>query len=152
MTIKKAVSSDIDQILQLQKIAYKSEAEIYNDFTIQPLHQTLEESMVDFENQIILKHEDNGKITGSVRGYLKEETCYIGKLIVHPEYQNRGIGTRLIKGIEELFNSALRFELFTGFRSEKNLYLYNKMGYAVSKSERVSEKLTLVYLEKSSGC
>ena len=38
-----AVKGDIDEILDLQKLAYKSEAEIYNDFTILPLTQTLED-------------------------------------------------------------------------------------------------------------
>lgn len=32
--IKKADVSDLEEILSLQKTAYKSEAEIYNDYTI----------------------------------------------------------------------------------------------------------------------
>ena len=41
MSIEQATIEDAQEILALQKLAYTSEAEIYNDFTILPLHQTL---------------------------------------------------------------------------------------------------------------
>lgn len=39
----RASVSDSAEILLLQKIAYKSEAEIYNDFSIELLIQTIEQ-------------------------------------------------------------------------------------------------------------
>ncbi len=41
MEIERAIISDAEEILSLQKLAYRSEAEIYNDFNIPPLVQTL---------------------------------------------------------------------------------------------------------------
>ena len=70
-----------------------------------------------------------GCIVGSVRAYLSEGTCYVGRLIVDPGVQNQGIGTRLMSEIEQAFSHAARFELFTGHLSERNLYLYHKLGY-----------------------
>ena len=89
-----------------------------------------------------------GCIVGSVRAYLSEGTCFVGRLIVHPSVQNQGIGTRLMNEIEHAFSHAARFELFTGHLSERNLYLYHKLGYRPFKQERISDALTLVYLEK----
>lgn len=40
MIIKKAEFSDMKEIILLQKIAYRAEAELYNDFSIPPLVQT----------------------------------------------------------------------------------------------------------------
>ncbi len=48
MILEQARISDAEEILSLQKIAYKSEAEIYMDFNIAPLIQTLEEIKRDF--------------------------------------------------------------------------------------------------------
>jgi ribosomal protein S18 acetylase RimI-like enzyme len=96
---------------------------LHNDFTIPPLLQTLEEIIKDFENQIVLKATMDGKIRGSVRALTRGETCYIGRLIVHPDFQNQRIGKKLMNKIEEIFKDAERFELFTGHKSEKNLYL-----------------------------
>ena len=146
--IERAVTDDAEEILSLQKIAYRSEAEIYNDFTIPPLTQTLEGIKKDFENQFFLKAIIDGKIIGSVRAFAKEGTCYVGRLIVHPDFQNQGIGAQLMGRIEEIFKEAPRFEIFTGHKSERNLYLYQKLGYQPFKSVKANEKLTIVYLEK----
>ena len=55
MIIEKATVSDAEELLALQKLAYRSEAEIYNDFSIPPLIQTLESMEEDFKNQLFLK-------------------------------------------------------------------------------------------------
>ncbi|MGF7119584.1 GNAT family N-acetyltransferase [Methanobacterium oryzae] len=134
---------------QLQKIAYKSEAEIYNDFNIPPLLQTLDEINEEFKNSVFLKAVKNEKIIGSVRGTLiNPETCYIGRLIVHPNFQNQGIGTKLMEEIEKIFNECEKFELITGQKSLKNIYIYEKIGYKQFKIEKLTESLNLIYLKK----
>ena len=148
IVIEKASNEDAAQILALQKLAYRSEAEIIDDFSIPPLHQTLDETLTEFQEQTVLKVQLGERVIGSVRAYQEGETCYIGKLIVHPDFQNRGIGSRLLRAAEELFPNAERYELFTGEKSARNLYLYRKYGYRVFRSKRISDKLTLLYLEK----
>jgi len=51
------------------------------------------------------------------------------KLIVTPEYQNKGIGRKLIIEIHNLFSSTQRYILVTGFKSIKNIKLYESLGY-----------------------
>ena len=146
--IEHATLLDLSQILDLQKLAYKSEAEIYNDFSIPPLQQTITELKEDFKSQILLKATNNEIIIGSVRAYYKGDTCFIGKLIVHPNHQNKGIGTKLMNNIEKQFDFVKRYELFTGDKSRKNLYLYKKLGYKIFKTEVLNENIKLKFLEK----
>lgn len=148
MIVERANVEDAEEILALQKLAYQSEAAIYNDDTIPPLTQTLEEIEADFAEQVFLKVVVDGRIVGSVRTHVQEGTCVVGRLIVHPDFQNQGIGVMLLNGIEETFCDAGRFELFTGSRSEKNLYLYQKLGYRIFRSEELTDKVSLVFLEK----
>ncbi len=54
----------------------------------------------------------------------------------------------MMREIEEEFSAAERFELFTGHRSEKSLYLNQKLGYKIFRSETISSDLKLVYMEK----
>ena len=103
----------------------------------------------DFRQQVVFKATLDRSLIGSVRGYLQDGTCHIGRLIVHPEFQNRGIGTSLMNRIELHFREARRYELFTGERSERNLYLYNKLGYRIFRTERLTDKTTVVFLEKA---
>jgi GNAT superfamily N-acetyltransferase len=150
VTITRAELDDAEEILELQKLAYRSEAEIYQDPTLPPLTQTVEEVKRDFDGQIFLKAEFDGRIVGSVRGSMKDRTCFIRRLIVHPDLQNRGIGTKLMTEIEKHFAKAKRFELFTGYRSKRNIYLYLKVGYQLFKIETIRPSLKLLYLEKFS--
>jgi ribosomal protein S18 acetylase RimI-like enzyme len=68
--------------------------------------------------------------------------------MVHPDCQNRGIGTKLLLEAERVFPSCRRLELFTGDRSVKNIHLYKKLGYRVFKSEKPEGNVNLVFLEK----
>ena len=67
MFVEKAAIENAEEILNLQKIAYISEAEIIDDFTIPPLHQTYGEILSEFSRQIFLKVVKDNKIIGSVR-------------------------------------------------------------------------------------
>jgi len=147
--IEKALYDDLYEILTLQKLAYQSEAKLCNDFEIPPLTQTLEGVRQESENQIILKEVLDGKIVGSIRAYKKEDTCYIGKVIVHPDNQNQGIGKTLMQNIEKYFPQCNKYSLFTGKKSLKNLYFYDSLGYKIVREEKVNEKLTFLYLEKA---
>lgn len=151
ITIEQADLNDAAEILDLQKLAYQSEAALYPDTAIPPLTQTIEEMEKDLSDQTVLKAVWEHRIIGSVRGRLKGSIGYIGRLIVHPEFQNRGIGTLLVRSLESSLSTAGRFELFTGQRSVRNLHLYEKLGYRTFRREKVDDSLTLVFMEKNAG-
>ena len=154
MEITKAVYEDLPEILQLQKLAYQSEAELLDDYSIQPMVQTLQELEDEFDGSIVLKLTDGKtrKIVGSVRASEKGGRVYVAKLMVHPGYQNRGLGARLLAAIEALYGGKM-FELHTTSRSERNLYLYKKCGYREFKRESVTpcaaaKDYEFIFLEK----
>ena len=139
---------DASEILALQKIAYQKEAALYDDWNIPPLTQTLPEIQNEFKTIVFLKAILNDRIMGSVRASLDSETCMIGRLIVHPEYQSSGIGTLLLKNIENVFSKAKRFELFTGTKSVDNIRLYQKLGYGEYRQQDLSPNVRIVFMEK----
>ena len=148
MKIQRAVIEDAPEILALQKLAYRSEAEIYSDFSIQPLRQTLDDLKDEFQIYDIFKALQGNNLVASVRTLVKGESCYVGKLMVNPAYQNQGIGYALMSYIEPHNNTVKRFELFTGHRSVRNLRLYQKLGYREYRREKMSDLLTFIFLEK----
>ena len=121
MTIDRATREDLETILQLQYLAYQSEAELFGTKDIPPLKQTLDEVVREYEDGIILRMTDEqNRIIASVRAKEQDETVYIGK----------------------------RYELFTSTRSVDNIRLYRKMGYTPFRQEAVTDELVFVYLEK----
>ena len=151
MTITKAVKSDLMEILGLQYLAYQSEARLLDNFDIPPLKQTYEEIEKEYTRGIFLKATDeNGKIIGSVRAYKDSDTAFIGKLIVQPGKQGQGIGTKLLSAIERECPAG-RYELFTSDKSIRNIRLYERLGYVRFREQKISDGLTLIYLEKRRG-
>ncbi|OHD12831.1 MAG: hypothetical protein A2Y34_01695 [Spirochaetes bacterium GWC1_27_15] len=142
-----ATKNDLSIILEIQKICFEESALRYNTRDIQPLKQILQEVEKEFNEGIFLKAVCDDKIIGSVRSYQKENTCYINKLIVLPDFQNQGIGRKLMNEIEKKF-SVKRFELFTGFKDEKNIAFYQKLGYEIFNTKELSETVSIVFMEK----
>lgn len=146
--VETATVADAEDILDLQKKAFKSEAELYGDHTIAPLNENLEEMLNAFGEYSFLKAVKEGSTVGAVRVKVEEDTCYIGRLVVHPDFQNQGVGTILMNQAEERF-PASRYFLFTGHKSEKNLYLYDKLGYHHTATEQLTDRIKMVFMEKS---
>lgn len=147
--ISAASLEDAETILALQKLAYQSEARLYDDFSIPPLLQTLEELRQEFSHKTVLKATLDQRIIGSVRGFQQGDACFMERLIVHPDHQGRGLGTTLMGQIERIFPEARRAELFTGHQSEQNIRLYQRLGYRIFRQEPVTANLSFVFMEKN---
>ena len=148
MIILRAEKGDLQKILDLQYIAYQSEARLFKNQDIPPLKQTLADVEKEYQKGIVLKVLDDDKtIIGSVRAFCENGTVYIGKLMVHPSKQGQGIGTKLLIEMEKQYPKQ-RYELFTSTKSEKNIVLYQKLGYKIFDEKQVTEELRFVYMEK----
>ena len=149
MNISTATIEDASAIFDLQRRAYQTEAAIYNDFSIPPLVETIEQLRDQFHSKCFLKATEDGRIVGSVRAFQNAETCHVERLIVDLDYRKRGIATALLRQIEAAHPAAHRFELYTGHKSVNNIRLYERLGYRPFRQEIVNGRLTMVFLEKS---
>ncbi|WP_220446166.1 hypothetical protein ACONUD_10020 [Microbulbifer harenosus] len=73
MEIQKADLRDAEEILKIQHAAFQSEAEIYNDFEIPPLTQTVDDLRADFANKTVLKVIKGKMIVASGQYYSLRE-------------------------------------------------------------------------------
>ena len=146
--ILKANRNDLQVILQLQYLAYQSEADLFGSRDISPLKQTIDEVVEEWSSGTILKMvDDNNAIIGSVRAQERDGTVYIGKLMVYPDHRHKGYGTMLLSEIEKCFPDK-RYELFKSTRSLDNICLYQKLGYTIFARKAVNDELEFVYMEK----
>lgn len=146
--ICKATYDDLQEILQLQYLAYQTEAALFGNKEIPPLKQTLDEVVEEFNSGIILKMiDENNRIIGSVRANELDGTVYIGKLMIHPDYRRKGFASRLMTEIENHFPNK-RYELFTSTRSIDNIRLYTRLGYKIFDSKVIDNELEFVFMEK----
>lgn len=146
--VSRAALPDAEHVLALQKLAYRSEAILYNDWSLPPLMQTIDSLREEFVTAVVLKAVMDGRLVGSVRAKTVGDTCAIGRLVVDPHWQRRGIGSSLLEAIEQAFENVRTFELFTGSRSAGNIRLYQRHGYRVTRTQPLSPDVALVFLTK----
>lgn len=149
MEIIEAVIGMENEIIELQRRCYRESAERYYDYSIAPLTETSDDLLQVLKDTVILVAIEEGVIIGSIRGNEKGGTCRIGRVIVHPRRQNQGVGKSLMDAIEARFANAERYELFTGHLDAKNLHFYERHGYRPFKTEKLTDALSFVYLEKA---
>ncbi|MGN1392779.1 MAG: GNAT family N-acetyltransferase [Succinivibrionaceae bacterium] len=147
MNIQRATKKELEEILKLQYLAFQTEALLFGTKDIPPLKQTLEELEEEFMKGTILIARDKGIIIGSVRMKEKDNTIYIGKLMVHPNFRKRGVGSLLLQEVEKMYPNK-RYELFTSTKSTDNIRLYTKLGYKIFDKKEISKELSFVYLDK----
>ena len=111
VVIRPVKSSDARQFITLHNLVWRSAyygilpEEVFEkreELTEQKI-QNFTTTMLNTNNQIVYVAEHNGKLVGLMFGVLKSEYKYFNKpeyadmqaLYIHPEYQNKGIATKL---------------------------------------------------------
>ena len=149
LIITQSVQEDLTIILDIQRKAFLEVAKTFHLKSMPQIEQTLDSLTAEFKNCTILKASIADIIAGSVRAYVVRDTCHISRLVVLPDYQNKGIGKALMSEIENQFKNIVnRYELFTGSRDQRNQYLYNQRGYKSFKTEKLNDEISFVYMEK----
>lgn len=103
-------------------------------------------SVVNFKNeqkelQMLLKLNPesclvaavNKKIVGSIIGAFNGRRVWIYHLAIHPEWQNKGIGSKLLKRVEKIFKKkgATKILLGVSFDNLSTCSFYEKNGYSI---------------------
>ena len=137
----------VGELLTLQRAAYVSEAQLYDDVRLPALVQTPDELADELAQSSCLAALAGSRLVGAVRTRERDGVLHVGRLVVAPDLQGRGIGTRLLLAAERS-TTLPRAALFTGARSTANLRLYRRHGYVETAREPVRPGLELVHLAK----
>jgi ribosomal protein S18 acetylase RimI-like enzyme len=137
----------VGELLTLQRAAYVTEAQLYDDVRLPALVQTPDELTDELARSSCLAALAGSRLVGAVRTRERDGVLHVGRLVVAPDLQGRGIGTRLLLAAERS-TTLPRAALFTGARSTANLRLYRRHGYVETAREPVRPGLELVHLVK----
>ncbi len=150
INISTANREDLKEILHLQKQAFITEAEAHGNYDIEPLKQTYESILSDFDSCTFLKAVSGGKIIASVKYRILDDRVWIGKLIVNINFRRQGLGRRLLEEVEKANPKAKKFQLFTAASSTHNIRLYESVGYKLCRQYQDDEQdgFLMVEMEK----
>ncbi|WIY05365.1 GNAT family N-acetyltransferase [Amycolatopsis mongoliensis] len=141
--------ADAGEVLTLQRAAYVTEARAHDDWNLPPLLETLDETRAALSSCLSWGIRENDRLVASVRLTVTRHVGVIGRLVVAPDRQGAGLGSRLLLAAESMAPpSVTLFRLFTGSKSAGPLHLYAKHGYR--ETHRTPENNhELVHLEKA---
>lgn len=149
--LEKTEEKDAPELLEMQKICFTPHLLLYKDYETSPAVATIEEVLYMIENDNYYKIICDSICVGAINiKKLDDEGGYKLHIInILPEYQGKRIGQTAIRMTEELFPDAKIWELETLEDMPLNRHVYEKLGYHFTgKTEKVNEKLTLVFYKK----
>ena len=120
---------------------------VHDEFTDYAKQNDVE---LNFEEFCFAAKDDDGKILGAITGRAYYNEVHIGDLIVDRKSRKGGIGSRLVKSVEETFRGrgfkALTLTTF-GFQAPE---FYKKLGFEIEfVREDKDPKLVKYFLSKS---
>jgi GNAT superfamily N-acetyltransferase len=142
---------DAGELLTLQRAAYISEARAHCTFDLPPLLESLEQIHTSLLDPACLAwgFRDDARLVAGVRIRVVGDVGEVGRLVVAPDRQGQGLGSRLLLAAEErLPRGVTSLHLFTGEHSPGPLRLYPRLGYR--ETHRSPEgHYELVHFEKA---
>ncbi len=135
--LTRITTDDAGELLTLQRSAYAEQAQLHHDPFLPPLIQTLDQVVTELDESEVtaLGLRSGHRLVAAVRVRVPagETAAQLGRLVVAPDLQGRGLGTRLLVAAERSLPDAVReVRLFTGEHSAGNLRLYARHGYLES--------------------
>ncbi|GAB2956803.1 GNAT family N-acetyltransferase [Amycolatopsis acidiphila] len=124
--------ADAGELLTLQRAAYVTEARAHGDLNLPPLVETLGQLLAVLRDPACFAWgiRLSGRLVASVRVLVRAGVGEVGRLVVAPDQQRRGLGRSMMRALEELLPpEVVTLRLFTGEHSSGPLALYASLGY-----------------------
>jgi tRNA (guanine37-N1)-methyltransferase len=126
--------ADAGELLTLQRACWVQEALANESLDIPALHESLAEVRDSFRTWDYYVVRAGGRLVGAVRGRLEGDAWDIGRLMVAPDLQGRGLGRVLLEHIQRVAPpAASSYVLFTGAASAENQRMYRKAGFRLRR-------------------
>jgi ribosomal protein S18 acetylase RimI-like enzyme len=136
----------VRQIHAVQIAAYTIESQLIDYPQLPPLFATVEDFRQSQETFLVCLLD--GVVTGATSYLVTADTVEICRLVVHPHYFRRGIGSQLLLAVEQQNPRWQNLMVSTAAQNIPAIGLYEKRGYRIVRHEQLPDGLELVHLQK----
>lgn len=138
LILERAIKNDAPKLTEIQKASFDDESKHFNNNEIcGPLGYdsvSWQEEMM--QNCEYFKLLYNGEIIGGALIFIESNQVHnLGRIFIDPNYQNQGIGKKVMKEIEGSFPDSTKWWLDTPSWSVKNHHFYIKCGFTKVREE-----------------
>ena len=133
LDVRPGVPADAGELYTLQRACWLQELQANPGVDIPALGESLDDvrQWLGEWTVMVAREPRSGRLVGAVRGRLDADGEWdIGRVMVAPDLQGRGLGRGLLELVESLAPpAASSYVLFTGAGSSDNQRMYKKAGY-----------------------
>ncbi len=130
LDVRLAQPGDAAELLTLQRCCWVGEAQLNDALFLPALVETLADVRAGLDAWSTWVVRSAGRLVASVRAGRRGQDWEIGRLMVAPDVQGRGLGKWLLEYAEQAApDDVHRLALFTGAASAANLRMYARAGY-----------------------
>jgi tRNA (guanine37-N1)-methyltransferase len=130
LEIRTATRADAGELFTLTRACWLQEQRANPDKVFPAIEESLEDAVRGIEECTTFVARVAGRIVGSCRGRLAADVWDIGRVMVAPDLQGRGLGAYLLTLIEQAAPAeATSYALVAGARSADNIRMYKRAGY-----------------------
>ncbi len=130
LDVRLAQPGDAAELLTLQRCCWVGEAQLNDALFLPALVESLDDARAGIAAWSTWVVRSHGRMVASVRAGRRGDDWEIGRLMVAPDVQARGLGRWLLEYAERAAPEDVdRLALFTGAASAANLRMYARAGY-----------------------
>jgi tRNA (guanine37-N1)-methyltransferase len=132
LEVRLATRADAGELFTLTRACWLQELWANPGVVIPALEESFQDSVRGIDEWTTFVAVAGGRIVGSTRGRpAGDGTVWdVGRVMVAPDLQGRGLGRYLLELIEDAApDEATSYELWTGANSVDNIRMYKKAGY-----------------------
>jgi len=134
------------EVLNIQVLSYKVEADIIDFYDIPPLKDTVQSLQQCGET--FFGYYLNKALCGVISIKTNDRIIDVHRLMVHPKHFRKGIAQRLLNFIEVQMENFEAIVVSTGTKNAPAAAFYLKNGFLKTEETRITERLSLTSFKK----
>ena len=141
-TLDLAIADDAEQLWEIQKRAYRVEADLIGFDGIPPLHETLDDLLAQRLEWIGIRTGD--RIVAALAYVVTDDVLDIDRLVVSPDHFGRGYGSSLVGSLLD----HPYITVSTGTANHPARRLYEKLGFTAIEEVEIASDVTVTRYER----
>jgi tRNA (guanine37-N1)-methyltransferase len=130
LDISAATRADAGELFTLTRACWLQELWANPGVRIPALEESFADLLASLDDWTTFVARAGGRMVGSARGRAEGNVWDVGRVMVAPDLQGRGLGRYLLTLIEEAAPAEVTsYQLFTGAGSVDNIRMYKRSGY-----------------------
>ena len=144
---RKCEYSDLDYILKLKELGMKWYIEkIYGwdiEFQKYATKQELDKHINDMRMVLV-----DGNIVGVTTFYEEDNKYVVGLILIHPDYQGKGIATKIISEYIDIARKDKKEIIIKTYKENPARRLYERLGFKIYEEDKTHVHMSIDFREE----